>query len=57
VRALPVMLLVVGFLFVVLTFLAAFTIYGVVAAVVGLVCIVAGAALLGRSRARSAGRV
>lgn len=56
-RALPVMLLVVGFLFVVLTFLAAFTIYGVVAAVVGLVCIVAGAALLGRSRARSAGRV
>lgn len=48
-----VMLLVIGFLFVVLTFLAAFTIYGEVAGVVGLVCIVSGAVLLGRSSAPS----
>jgi hypothetical protein len=42
------MLLVVGFLLVVLTFFAAFTIYGEIAGVVGLACIVGGAVLLGR---------
>jgi len=44
------MLLVVGFVFLTLTFLAAFTIYGDVAAGVGLACIVSGAVLLGRTR-------
>jgi len=52
-RKSAIMLLVLGFLFVVLTFLAAFTIYGEIAAVLGLACIVGGAVLLGRSGSRS----
>ena len=44
-----IMLLVVGFLFLIMTVLAAFTIYGEVAGVVGLACIVSGAVLLGRT--------
>lgn len=47
------MLLVVGFLFVILTFLAAFTIYGEIAGVFGLASIASGATLLGRSGAKS----
>jgi len=43
------MLLVIGSLAVILTFLAAFTIYGEVAGVVGLACFASGAVLLGRS--------
>jgi len=42
-------LLVTGCLFVVVTFLAAFTIFGEIAAVMGLSCIAGGAVLLGRS--------
>jgi hypothetical protein len=52
-RTLAIMLLVLGFLFVILTFLAAFTIYGEAAAVAGFACIVGGAILLGRSGAQS----
>jgi hypothetical protein len=52
-RKSAITLVVVGFLCVVLTFLAAFTIYGDLAAVVGLACIVGGALLLGRSGAQS----
>lgn len=48
-RRWAIMLLVTGCLLVVLTFLAAFTIFGEMAAVMGLVCIVAGAVLLSRS--------
>jgi uncharacterized Zn-binding protein involved in type VI secretion len=44
-----------GFLFVVLTFLAAFTIYGEMAAVLGLTCTACGAVLLGRSSGVSSG--
>lgn len=48
-----IMLIVMGCLFMVLTFLAAFTIYGEVAGVVGFACIAGGAFLLGRSGAQS----
>lgn len=48
-RKSAIMLLMLGFLFVILTFLASFTIYGEIAAVVGLACIVGGAVFLGRS--------
>jgi hypothetical protein len=43
------MLIVLGLVFVVMAFLAAFTIYGEVAGVVGLGCIAGGAIILGRS--------
>lgn len=48
-----IMLLVVGCLFVAMTLLAAFTIYGEVAGVLGLACIVSGAVLLGLSSSPS----
>ncbi len=43
-------LLVMGFFSVVLAFLAAFTTYGEIAAVVGVACIVVGAVLLAKQR-------
>jgi hypothetical protein len=52
-RRSAILLLVIGFLFVILTFLAAFTIYGEVAGLVGLAFIVGGAILLVRSSAPS----
>lgn len=52
-RMSAIVLLVIGFLLVVLAFLAAFTIYGEVAGVVGLACIVSGAVFHGRSSAPS----
>jgi hypothetical protein len=54
-RFIGIVLVVIGVLFLALVLLAAFTIYGEIAGVLGLACVACGAILLGRSAAAPPG--